>query len=223
MKDFAVPETFERIEIESRGRPRYLDLPKRAFDLVLAVFLAPVIAPVIAVLWVLVRLDGGPGFFGHVRVGRGGRMFHCWKIRTMVPDAEARLREHLLADPEAAAEWARDFKLARDPRITRIGGFLRKTSLDELPQFWNVIRGDMSFVGPRPVISEEMERYGKHRDAYCAVRPGVTGLWQVSGRNDVSYAERVALDVRYLQTASLLADLRIILQTAGAVLNRTGK
>lgn len=208
---------------QARPGAAYLRWPKRLFDLLLAALILPVLMPVIAVLWALVRLDGGPGFFGHSRIGRGGKVFRCMKIRTMVPDAEGRLATYLAANPEVAAVWAKEFKLENDPRITPIGKFLRKTSLDELPQIWNVIRGEMSFIGPRPVTRPEMEKYGSDARFYKALRPGVTGLWQVSGRNDVSYDERVALDVKYFRTASLAQDVSILFRTAGAVLHMTGK
>jgi len=201
----------------------YLRGGKRTLDLVLAVLMLPILAPVIGVLYLLTRRDGGSGFFGHRRIGKDGKAFKCWKIRTMVVDAEAKLQTYLAENPEAAAEWARDFKLTNDPRITRLGNFLRKTSLDELPQLWNVIKGEMSFVGPRPIIRTEMHKYAGYRWAYLAMKPGVTGIWQVSGRNDVDYDERVAMDVDYLSRAGMLFDLQVILKTAGAVLNRTGK
>jgi lipopolysaccharide/colanic/teichoic acid biosynthesis glycosyltransferase len=203
-------------------RVTYADGGKRLFDIVLAVLMLGTLVVVLPVLWAAVRADGGPGFFGHKRVGRHGRMFRCWKLRTMVPDAEARLAAHLSANPEAAEEWSRDFKLRDDPRVTRLGRFLRKSSLDELPQVWNVLRGEMSFVGPRPVVSEELAYYGEAAERCFCVRPGVTGLWQVSGRNDVAYPERVRMDLAYASSISLKADLRILLMTAAAVVNRTG-
>lgn len=198
---------------------------KRALDLALGVALLPVVGPLVGLLALLVWLkDGGAPFFGHRRTGRDGRAFRCWKIRTMVPDAEARLRTHLADDPAAAAEWREFRKLADDPRVTLIGDFLRRTSLDELPQLWNVLRGDMSFVGPRPVTDDELEQYYvSARGAYNAMRPGITGLWQVSGRNALSYGERVALDVSYLRRLSLGLDLWILLKTAGVVFRPTGR
>ncbi|GAA6198649.1 hypothetical protein NBRC116598_40940 [Pseudophaeobacter arcticus] len=141
----------------------------------------------------------------------------------MVADAESRLEAYLKANPEAAAEWARDHKLTNDPRITRFGQFIRKTSLDELPQIWNVLKGEMSFVGPRPVVTKELEKYGQDLPSYLAQKPGITGLWQVSGRNDVSYDERVQMDVDYLEKRSFLIDLKIIGKTALSVLGRTGR
>lgn len=212
-----------KIAVRSKSRTIYIRFSKRIVDLLLALILLPVILPIILVLWALTRRDGGPGFFGHLRVGHNGKPFRCWKIRTMVPNAEARLKEYLAKNPDAAAEWARDHKLTNDPRITRLGAFLRATSLDELPQLCNVLKGEMSFVGPRPVVREEMKKYGFYRTAYLSLKPGVTGPWQVSGRNDVSYEERVRLDVEYLSNASLLYDLQIIAKTAGTVLAKTGR
>ncbi|MDZ4095667.1 MAG: sugar transferase, partial [Paracoccaceae bacterium] len=188
-----------------------------------AVALVPLVAPVIALLWCLVKLDGGPGFFGHQRVGRGGRLFLCWKLRTMVPDAQQRLAALLAHDARAAAEWQANYKLTADPRITRIGAFLRKSSLDELPQIWNVLLGEMSFVGPRPVTKPEMTMYRGTERAYLPHRPGVTGIWQVSGRNQVGYDHRVELDIAYLDKASMLFDIKVIAKTMLAVINLEGR
>lgn len=196
---------------------------KTGFDFAFALLLLPILLPIIAVLYVLTRLDGGPGFYGHERVGRNGRTFKCWKIRTMVPDAKAALARHLAENPEAAAEWARDFKLTDDPRVTRLGNFLRRTSLDELPQIWNALRGEMSFVGPRPVTQAELHKYQGYEWCYLSMKPGITGLWQVSGRNDVSYNTRVRLDAAYCRRRSFVGDLAIIGRTAGAVLGSTGR
>ncbi len=195
---------------------------KRSFDLVAALILLPSVALLILLLAALVALDGGRPFFGHVRVGRGGQTFRCWKIRTMVPDAEARLTQLLATDPDAAAQWARDQKLLRDPRITWLGNFLRKTSLDELPQLWNVLRGEMSLVGPRPVTRVELGRYGEAASVYLSVRPGVTGLWQVQGRNSVQYDDRVRLDQQYVRQLALTQDLKILARTLSVVAARTG-
>lgn len=201
----------------------YRRFGKRVLDICLVVLLAPVLVPLIASLLFAVRRDGGPGLFGHVRIGQDGKTFRCWKIRTMVTDSEARLEQHLRDNPDAAAEWARDHKLTNDPRITGVGQLLRKTSLDELPQLWNVLKGEMSFVGPRPIVLDEMAKYGRHQAAYLAMMPGVTGMWQVSGRNDVSYEERVQMDVDYFDKISFALDVTLIAKTALAVLNRTGK
>lgn len=211
-----------RDQYEFKIFPSYAGSMKRLFDVVLSLLLLPMIVPIVAILYVLVRRDGGAGFFGHARVGKDGKVFKCWKIRSMVPDAQERL-EHLLAtDPAARAEWERDRKLRNDPRVTRFGNFLRKSSLDELPQIWNVLRGEMSLIGPRPVTASELDRYGAQAWVYEALRPGVTGLWQVSGRNDVSYDERVQMDARYYKGLSFTSDLGILARTASAVLGRTG-
>lgn len=224
MSDQAVNLGSPSIVLPRKVRRRgYHRVPKRILDLSIALLITPFLLPIIALLWVSIRLDGGPGFFGHVRVGRDRKPFRCWKLRTMVVDADVRLAAHLAADPAAAAAWARDYKLDDDPRVTKLGAFLRRSSLDELPQLWNVLRGEMSFVGPRPIVTAELERYGIHRRAYLAMRPGVTGIWQVSGRNDVSYDERIRMDVDYLRRVGLLLDLWILVRTAGAVVNRTGK
>lgn len=195
---------------------------KRIFDFAGAGLLLLLALPVILVLLFLVAKDGGNPIFAHRRVGKGGQSFPCFKIRTMVVDGEARLKELLGKDPAAAAEWEATFKLLDDPRITRTGKFIRATSLDELPQLWNVLRGEMSLVGPRPVTEAEIPLYGKDAEAYRSVSPGMTGVWQVSGRNSLSFAERVELDRAYTQNLSLLGDLRILFQTVPAVLKRTG-
>ncbi len=192
---------------------------KRIFDLTGALFGLVVLSPVLLYLMWQVKRQGGPGsvFFGHTRVGMNGKPFKCWKFRTMVHNSQQVL-EHLLAtDPQARAEWDKDFKLKNDPRITKIGHFLRRTSLDEIPQLWNVIKGEMSLVGPRPIIDEELERYGDKVDFYLEARPGLTGLWQVSGRNDTTYDERVALDAWYVKNWNLWYDIAIICKTIRSV------
>ncbi|KMK68023.1 glycosyl transferase [Puniceibacterium sp. IMCC21224] len=209
-------------ELRRDSRTLYTMVVKRAFDLILAMVLLPIILPIIAVLWAFTVRDGGSGFYGHRRIGRHGQSFRCWKIRTMQINAEQRLKTYLVENPEAAAEWACGFKLTNDPRITRLGAFLRASSLDELPQIWNVLAGEMSFVGPRPVVRAELRRYGAMRTAYLSMRPGITGLWQVSGRNNVSYEERVMLDVTYVSTVSFLTDIKLLVKTARAVTDRTG-
>jgi len=161
--------------------------------------------------------DRGPIFFKQDRLGKGGQLFRCYKFRTMVVDANVRLKELLASDPEARAEWARDHKLKKDPRTTRFGEFLRKSSLDELPQLFNVLKGDMSIVGPRPIVLEEMVRYRRYFREYCSVRPGITGLWQVSGRNHVSYRRRVAMDVCFVRSRSFWLHLRIMAATIPSV------
>lgn len=196
---------------------------KRALDLLIAAPLAVFLSPLLLVLALAIRCsDRGPALFVQTRYGLGGRTFSCFKFRTMVADAGERLEALLAADPAAREEWARDRKLRNDPRITRFGRFLRKSSLDELPQLINILRGEMSIVGPRPIVREEIERYGRSFGHYCAVRPGVTGLWQISGRNDTTYEERVALDVEYVERWSIWLDLRIIALTLPAVLFSRG-
>lgn len=196
---------------------------KRALDILGASALLLATLPVFLILAVLVKMDGGKVFYAHERVGRGGRLFGCLKFRSMVADADRRLAMLLERDPIARAEWESTRKLKNDPRVTWVGRFLRGTSLDELPQIINVLRGEMSLVGPRPVQAAELAAYyGPAAQHYLAVRPGITGPWQVSGRNDTSYAQRVALDVNYVMHPSLMNDIRILLRTPGAVLARRG-
>ena len=199
------------------------DVPlQRAFDVVVSAVALVTLSPLIAVVALLIRLDGRQVFFGHSRVGRFGRGFKCLKFRTMVVDAERVLRELLENDPAAAAEWAENHKLRHDPRVTAIGRFLRKTSLDELPQLINILRGDMSLVGPRPIVTAEMTRYDDKIGLYLAVQPGLTGPWQVSGRSDVSYQRRVELDTQYASNQSFFSDCAILLKTVPAVVFSRG-
>jgi len=191
----------------------------RAGAAVLLVVLSPVL---LAIAWSIWREDGAPVFFAHWRVGQKGRLFRCLKFRSMVRRADLVLAEVLERDPVAKEEWARDHKLRHDPRVLRIGDFLRKSSLDELPQLINVLRGEMHLVGPRPVVVQEIPRYGEHKRHYFAVKPGMTGLWQVSGRNNLTYAQRVALDARYVETRSLWMDLRILARTVRVLVTRDG-
>jgi Undecaprenyl-phosphate galactose phosphotransferase WbaP len=197
-------------------------LLKRVFDLFAALVLLVLGALPLLYIALRIRRDGGPAIFAHQRVGQSGKVFPCFKFRTMQVDAEERLRELLANDPAARAEWEREFKLRNDPRITPIGHFLRRTSLDELPQLFNVIRGEMSLVGPRPVIRAELVRYGDDVDYFLMVRPGMTGLWQVSGRNDTGYDTRVYLDTWYVKNWSLWYDIAILFKTIRVVLNREG-
>jgi lipopolysaccharide/colanic/teichoic acid biosynthesis glycosyltransferase len=195
----------------------------RALDVTISLILLVAVAPLMALVGLMVyATNPGPMFFGHVRIGRGGRNFRCFKFRSMVVDAETRLGTLLASDPVAAAEWARDHKLRDDPRITSIGRFLRQTSLDELPQLFNVLRGEMSLVGPRPIVRDEIGKYRRYFREYCEVRPGITGLWQVSGRNDVSYRRRVAMDVAYVRSQSIKLYLRILILTIPSVLRSRG-
>ncbi len=195
------------------------DGSKRIFDVTAVVVTAPLWGPLMLMIAGLIRITSkGAAFYGHERVGRGGKTIRCFKLRTMVKEADARLAELLASDPALAEEFARDFKLKDDPRVTTVGRVLRKTSLDELPQLINVLRGEMSLVGPRPITEAEMRRYGQYMPIVLSARPGMTGLWQVSGRNDVSYSTRVALDVQYAFGQSLGGDLSIIARTFGRVL-----
>lgn len=197
--------------------------PGRVLDIVLAsvalVFLAPLMVAVGLAVWLQ---DGGPCFYAQTRIGLGGVGFKCFKFRSMLVDADQRLKTLLAEDPVARAEWDRDHKLRNDPRITALGSFLRRSSVDEIPQLFNVLRGEMSLVGPRPIVAAEAARYQHYIRDYCSVTPGITGLWQVSGRNDVSYRRRVALDVTYARSKSLLLDLKILMATVPAVLLRKG-
>lgn len=195
----------------------------RAFDILVAALALVALLPMILLVALAVRLSSqGPVLFVQQRVGHGGRSFPCFKFRSMVCNAQEVLEKLLSESLHAREEWARDQKLRRDPRITPFGRFLRKSSLDELPQLLNVLLGHMSIVGPRPIVAAEIGRYGRRFDAYCSVRPGLTGLWQVSGRNEVSYEARVRLDARYAQRKSLYYDLAICLRTVPAVLASRG-
>ncbi len=191
----------------------------KAFAATALLFFAPFITAISAMI---LLTEGGPVFFGHKRIGRDGREFNCLKFRTMALDAEAQLQRLLELDPNARAQWEMNQKLDDDPRVTFLGELLRKSSLDELPQFWNVLRGDMAIVGPRPIVEAEMQRYGDKIGDYLSVKPGITGLWQVNGRSTTSYAERVAMDVAYVRNQSFPQDLWIILKTVKAVLFGSG-
>ncbi|MBC7955829.1 MAG: sugar transferase [Cytophagales bacterium] len=187
--------------------------------LILLVLLSPLM---LLVAWLTWKRDGAPIFFAHYRVGLNGKLFRCLKFRTMYRESEQMLADLLRENAQAREEWQRDQKLSNDPRITPVGHFLRRTSLDELPQLFNVLRGEMVLVGPRPITVTELTRYGRVRWHYLSVRPGITGLWQVSGRNDTSYEERVELDRSYVEQRSILLDLHILFKTVGVVLSRDG-
>jgi Undecaprenyl-phosphate galactose phosphotransferase WbaP len=222
-----MPQNFMGHDVMLLARNNGLDRPlprflKRFFDVVLAGATLLVLSPVLAVLALVVKMDGGMAFYRHKRIGFNGEDFACLKFRSMVNDSEAVLQRHLANFPLARAEWQRDHKLRKDPRITRVGRFLRRTSLDELPQLFNVLKGEMSIVGPRPIIVAETAKYDNDIAFYYRVRPGITGLWQVSGRNDVSYAERVRMDSWYVRNWSLWHDIAIICKTIPVVINRDG-
>lgn len=196
---------------------------KRLIDIIFALLLSILVLPIIFVISVLIFLDSsGPIVFGHKRVGRGGREFICYKFRTMVPNAGSVLYEYLENNEKAKLEWQENYKLQNDPRITKIGGILRKTSLDELPQLWNVIKGDMSLVGPRPIIRDEIQKYGDYIEEFYLVRPGITGVWQVSGRSDTSYDERVQMDCWYIHNWSIWLDIACLLKTVEVVIRKKG-
>lgn len=193
---------------------------KRLFDILVTLAMAPIVLLVVAILAVLVRRDGQPAFFCQPRIGKDGKVFQLWKLRTMVPHASERLQEYLASNSAARIEWELTQKLKHDPRITRVGRYLRKYSLDELPQLWNVVRGDMSLVGPRPMLLEQRTQYPG--TAYFQMRPGLTGLWQISVRNGCSFAERAIHDTRYFGMMSFGTDLWILSRTPLVVFQGTG-
>jgi exopolysaccharide production protein ExoY len=199
----------------------YRNVLKRALDILLVVLSLPVTVPVILLSAIVVALDGGHPFYSQPRLGLNGRVFRMWKLRSMEVGADQALERHLARDPALRAEWDAHQKLSRDPRITAVGEFLRKSSIDELPQIWNILRGDMSIVGPRPMMPHQRPLYPG--DAYFRMRPGLTGLWQVTARNNSVFAFRAACDARYERRLSLGLDLRVILSTFRVVLRCTGK
>ncbi len=209
--------------LSHRAGGLYHRFGKRLFDAGFVVAVSPFLIPLVALLALLVRRDGGPAFYRQRRIGRGGKPFTCIKLRTMAPDSDHRLAAALRADPALRAAWDHAQKLDDDPRVTRLGAFLRRSSLDELPQFLNVLKGDMSLVGPRPFLPEQEARYraGGGR-AYYALRPGITGLWQVRSRNVGPFERRVHLDEAYFGRLGLGTDIRTILATVGVVLRGTG-
>lgn len=202
---------------------RRRQLLKRAFDLLLASIISLTLLPLFAIICAAVRLSSrGPIFYGHIRIGCHNSRFRAWKFRTMYPDADKILHAFLEQDVDLQLQWEHNQKLKKDPRVTIVGRILRKTSLDEIPQLWNVLRGEMSFVGPRPIVSAETARYGESFEVYTSVKPGITGLWQVSGRNDTSYEERIELDEYYVRNWSLWLDLYIVSRTIKTVLLAQG-
>lgn len=203
------------------GKP-ILRATKRIFDIVLSGILLFILSPVFGYISWKISRDGGNIFFGHERIGQNGNKFKCYKFRSMIANSQDVLEKLLANDSNAREEWKKDFKLKNDPRITPIGHTLRRTSLDELPQLWNVFRGEMSLVGPRPVVSAELERYGDDVVYYLMTNPGMTGLWQISGRNDVDYATRVYFDAWYVKNWSLWTDVVILFKTIRVVLWRKG-
>lgn len=198
----------------------YRNVVKRLLDVALVLLLAPIIIPTIAILALLVRLDGGPSFYGQARVGRDGEIFICWKLRTMNVDADGKLQAILEANPAARLEWETTQKLKCDPRTTRLGCVMRRSSLDELPQLWNILIGEMSLVGPRPMMPSQQKMY--RGTAYYDLVPGLTGYWQVSDRNESNFAARVGFDDRYARELTFATDIRILFRTVGVVLRGTG-
>ncbi len=196
---------------------------KRLFDFCVALLALILLAPLFIFVAVAIKLvSPGPVLYGHKRIGYNGRSFRCWKFRSMVTDGDAVLAEYLADHPHEREEWVRNRKLRDDPRVTRLGAVLRAYSVDELPQIINVLKGDMSIVGPRPVVLDELKMYGSAAAQYLCTRPGITGLWQVSGRSDTSYDQRIKLDTQYVQNWSLITDLWIIMRTIPAVIGSRG-
>lgn len=198
----------------------YHSYTKRILDFTLVLLAAPIVLPVILVMAAMVGFQGGKPFYSQLRVGRNGQTFRIWKIRTMVRDADAKLEEYLEENPAARAEWDATQKLKNDPRITKIGRILRKTSLDELPQLWNVFNGSMSLIGPRPMMVCQKSQYPGV--AYYWLRPGITGFWQISDRNDCTFAGRANFDDAYARQVSIRTDIRVLFQTFGVVMRATG-
>lgn len=226
MKHFVLPPDVRALAspVPTRLSSPYVRWGKRALDVVMCIALLPLCGLILLPLWALVRRDGGPGFYKQRRVGRDGRAFWCYKLRSMVPDAEAHLQTLCARDPAMAAQWEAKQKLDPDPRITRIGAFLRATSLDELPQIWNVLRGEMSLVGPRPYLPTQALLYAASGGrTFPPIPPGLTGLWQVESRERTDFGTRAAYDEAYHAQISLATDLRILAKTFTVVLARTGK
>lgn len=213
--------TITPVTVETKRRfGLYRNAVKRVLDLTAIVLAAPVVVPVVAGLALAVACQGGRPFYTQTRVGKGGRQFRMWKLRSMVVDADSRMDAYLASNPAARAEWDSTQKLQQDPRVTPLGQFLRKSSLDELPQLWNVLTGDMSLVGPRPMMPNQQIMYPG--TAYYALRPGITGYWQTAGRSRTTFEARAEFDAAYEQDLTLMTDVRILARTVGVVLNGTG-
>jgi exopolysaccharide production protein ExoY len=217
------PKDFVRAALVRAGPARHTPWACRMMDIVVASLALLLLGPLMAAVALAIAIEGkGTVLFRHTRIGKGGVLFKVLKFRSMATDGDRILAEHLRHNPEAAAEWARDHKLRVDPRVSGLGLLLRKSSLDELPQLFNVLRGEMSIVGPRPIVQAEVSRYGRAFAHYCTVPPGITGIWQVSGRNDISYRRRVAMDALYSRRKNVWLDLQLIFATVPAVLLRRG-
>jgi undecaprenyl-phosphate galactose phosphotransferase len=210
------------IHVQNNLSRPFLKILKRCFDIILASLLLLLLSPIFIYAAFKIKSDGGSVFFGHKRMGQNGKWFYCLKFRSMAHNSSELLKKILAADPLAKAEWDRDFKLKNDPRVTKFGKFIRSTSIDELPQLINVIKGEMSLVGPRPIIEAELQRYKDDAYYYLLAKPGITGLWQVSGRSDVEYDTRVYFDAWYVKNWSLWTDIAILFKTFKVVLNKNG-
>jgi len=211
------------LEVCQQAFVRERQWPKRVLDLALTLLGAVLVLPLIALMALWIKVDSpGPVFYAQERIGQDGKHFQAWKFRSMVQNADGILQRYLDDNPVLREEWERSHKLRNDPRITRAGGFLRRTSLDELPQLWNVLKGEMSLVGPRPIVEAEIPKYGNKFSLYTKVKSGLTGMWQISGRSDTSYDERVQLDTFYVRNWSVWLDLYILFRTIEIVLLRKG-
>lgn len=231
----AVEESYSYIDTGGRQRGRSYELEgsaadnlryrilKRVFDIGLVLLSVPVLLLMLAIVAAMVMMSSpGPIFYSHRRIRQNGAFFSMWKFRTMCVNSAEVLEDYLRAHPEARSEWNRTHKLKNDPRVTPIGHFLRRYSIDELPQVWNVLQGQMALVGPRPIVAAEVEKYGDRFYCYCSVKPGLTGLWQVSGRSELTYPQRVTLDCDYVAQWSLRRDVVILLRTFSSVANKDG-
>jgi exopolysaccharide production protein ExoY len=223
MSQTGLAQRASEADSEMEGEPPIGGAFKRSFDITAALAGIVVLGPLLLMLILLVKFsDGGRVIYGHPRIGRNGKVFRCLKFRTMVENGDEVLTAHFARNPQEREEWNATRKLQNDPRVTRVGTVLRKLSLDELPQIFNILRGEMSFVGPRPVVDDELVLYGTAASFYLKSRPGLTGLWQVSGRNDVSYRTRVAFDRHYVENWSFTFDLKILIWTVPAVFSSRG-
>ena len=213
-------ELNERVNLGLRRKMYFVT--KRLFDVLVSAFSLVILSPLFLIIFLLIKIDSkGSVFYKHKRIGKNGEYIYLYKFRSMYIDSKERLEE-LLKDPKIKKEWEENFKLENDPRITRVGNILRKTSLDELPQLLNILKGDMSLVGPRPVIDGEIEKYGKNKDKFLSVTPGLTGWWACNGRSCTSYEDRIKLELYYVDNCSILLDAKCLFKTVLAVLKRSG-
>ncbi|AHM57173.1 sugar transferase [Peptoclostridium acidaminophilum DSM 3953] len=219
--DMRDSETIIKMSMISLEKKFVYQCMKRIMDIIGSIFGIIFFSPLCLLIMLAVKLDDPKGdiFYGHERIGRDGRTFKCWKFRTMLSNAKELFEQFT---PEQKKEYEENFKLKDDPRITRLGSFLRTTSMDELPQFYNILRGDMSLVGPRPIVQAELEKYGEFQEIYKCVRPGLTGMWQVMGRSDTTYEQRISMDVEYVNSMSVFLDIRLIFLTVVKVIKKEG-